>query len=145
MCTILFNERKPQMTVSRTKKSIINARTALVFYALNFLLSFFSRQAFIAHLGIEVLGLNTTVTSLLGFLNLAELGIGGAISFSLYRPLFRNDIQTINEIVSIQGWLYRKIAFVVMGGGILLMFFFLLFFPKVICLYGMLMDLFWFC
>lgn len=130
MCTILFNERKPQMTVSRTKKSIINARTALVFYALNFLLSFFSRQAFIAHLGIEVLGLNTTVTSLLGFLNLAELGIGGAISFSLYRPLFRNDIQTINEIVSIQGWLYRKIAFVVMGGGILLMFFFPLIFSK---------------
>lgn len=118
------------MTVSRTQKSIINARTALVFYTLNFLLSFFSRQAFIEHLGIEVLGLNTTVASLLGFLNLAELGIGSAISFSLYKPLFRNDIQTINEIVSIQGWLYRKIAYFIMGGGVLLMLFFPLIFSK---------------
>ena len=98
---------------SRTAKSIKNAKVALIFYFINIVLQFFSRKVFLDYLGAEVLGLNTTAQNLLGFLNLAELGIGSAISYALYRPLFNKDSQTINEIVSVQGWLYRKVAVVV--------------------------------
>ena len=35
-----------------------------------------------------------------------DRGIGGAIAFTLYKPIFEKDSQTINEIVSVQGWLY---------------------------------------
>lgn len=118
------------MAKSRTGKSIQNVRIALLYYVLNLILQFFSRKIFLDYLGSEVLGLNTTAQNLLGFLNLAELGIGGAVAYNLYRPLYENDRKTINEIVSIQGWLYRRIAVIMLVGAGILMFFFPFIFAK---------------
>lgn len=115
---------------SRTTKSIKNSSVALVFYFINLILQFFSRRVFLYHLGDEVLGLNTTATNLLQFLNLAELGIGSAIACTLYKPLHDRDLTSINEIVSLQGWMYRKIACGVICGSIILMCFFPWIFAK---------------
>ncbi len=103
---------------------------ALGFYFVNLILQFFSRKIFLDHLGAEVLGLNTTATNLLQFLNLAELGIGTAIACTLYKPLFDRDTVAINEIVSLQGWMYRRIAWVVIAGAAVLMCFFPWIFEK---------------
>ena len=81
---------------SRTAKSVKNSITALGFYFLNLILQFLSRKIFLDHLGTEVLGLNTTASNLLQFLNLAELGIGTAIACTLYKPLFDKDTQSLN-------------------------------------------------
>ena len=115
---------------SRTFNSIRNSVVALSFYAVNLILQFFSRKIFIDFLGTEVLGLNTTATSLLQFLNLAEMGIGNAVAFTLYKPLHADDKIAINEIISLQGWLYRKIALFVIIGSAFLMGFFPYFFSK---------------
>lgn len=115
---------------SRVSQSLKNAKVALFFYLVNLCLNFFSRKVFLEYLGAEVLGLNTTVQNLLGFLNIAELGISAAISFTLYKPLFDRDHETINEIVSIQGWLYRKVAYVVLIGACILLLFFAWIFKK---------------
>ena len=112
---------------SRTYKSLRNSTAALIFYAANLLISFISRKVFIDRLGTEVLGLNTTAASLLQFLNLAELGIGTAIGVTLYKPLAEKDQQSINEIVSLQGWFYRKVAWVIIAASGILM----LFFPRI--------------
>lgn len=118
------------MSASRLSKSIQNAKVALVFYFLNLLLQFFSRKIFLNYLGSEVLGLNTTAQNLLGFLNIAELGIGSAVAYNLYKPIYDGNRQAINDIVSIQGWLYRRVAYVVMAGACLLMGFFPWIFEK---------------
>ena len=118
------------MAESRTAKSIRNVKVALLFYFLNLVLQFFSRKVFLDYLGAEVLGLNTTAQNLLGFLNLAELGIGTAVAYNLYKPLFDKDYEAINAIVSIQGWLYRRVAYIVIAGACLLMCFFPLIFAK---------------
>lgn len=118
------------LETSRTAKSIKNAKVALIFYFINLVLQFFSRKVFLDYLGAEVLGLNTTAQNLIGFLNLAELGIGGAIAFTLYRPLYEKNTQAINEIVSVQGWLYRRVAYVVIAGACILMCFFPWIFAK---------------
>lgn len=115
---------------NRTLQSIKNARVSLFFSILILILGFFSRKILIDCLGAEVLGLNTTATNLLGFLNLAELGISGAISYTLYTPLFQKDYETVNEIVAVQGWLYRRIAYIVLAGGTVLMCFFPWIFSK---------------
>lgn len=115
---------------SRTYKSIKNSTVALSVFVINLLLQFISRRVFIDCLGTEVLGLNTTAISLLQFLNLAELGVGAAIMSSLYSPLSNNDFIVVSEIVSVQGWLYRNIAFFIMGGSAILMLFFPLIFAK---------------
>ena len=115
---------------SRTAKSLQNVKVAFAFYLINLILQFFSRKIFLDYLGSEVLGLNTTAQNLLGFLNLAELGIGSAVAYNLYKPLFDNNRQAINDIVSIQGWLYRRIAYIVIAGSVILMCFFPWIFAK---------------
>ena len=118
------------MSASRLSKSIQNAKVALIFYFLNLVLQFFSRKIFLDYLGSEVLGLNTTAQNLLGFLNIAELGIGSAVAYNLYKPIYDGNRQAINDIVSIQGWLYRRVAYVVLVGACLLMCFFPRIFEK---------------
>lgn len=111
------------METSRTTNSAKNSIISLLFYGLLIVLTFFSRRVFIDALGAELLGLNTTITNLLGLLNLSEIGIATAISFTLYKPISENDRETIREIVSVQGWVYFIVASIVMLGGIVMLFF----------------------
>lgn len=117
---------------SRTVKSIKNSLIALSFYFINLILQFLSRKIFLDYLGTEVLGLNATATNLLQFLNLAELGVSAAIAYTLYKPLHQKDQSTIDEIVSLQGWMYRRIAWFIIGGALVLMCFFPWIFAKML-------------
>lgn len=111
------------MAESRVKKSLLNAKVNLVFYVLTLALSFFSRKIFLDCLGADFVGLTGTLQNLLGFLNLAELGVGAAIGYVLYKPLFENNQRQINEIISVFGYLYRWIGFLILTlGGILACF-----------------------
>lgn len=114
----------------RAKKSIKNAVVSTVYYLAILGLSFFSRRIFFDYLGSEVLGLNTTAKDLLSLLNITELGIGGAIAFLLYKPLHEKDHDKVREIVTVQGWLYRIVAYIIMAASCVLMGFFPLIFAK---------------
>lgn len=116
---------------SRTSKSIKNSVIALGFYFVNLMLQFFSRKIFLEYLGTEILGLNTTASNLLQFLNLAELGISSAVGFTLYKPLYEKDYDTINEIVTLQGHLYKRIGIGIIIGAAILMCFFPMIFKKI--------------
>lgn len=118
-------------TESRTKKSVRNSTVSLFFYAVDFVLKFYSRKIFLDYLGAEILGLNTTAINILQFLNLAELGIGPAITFVLYKPLREYNYQKINEIVTLQGMFYKRIACVIITGAVIIMCFFPLIFAKI--------------
>lgn len=115
---------------SRVKKSLLNARVNLIFYFLTLALSFFSRKIFLNTLGADFVGLTGTLQNLLGFLNLAELGIGSAIGYVLYKPLYDHDETKINEIISVFGYLYRWMGFIILGAGCLLACFLPLIFPN---------------
>lgn len=101
------------------------------FLVVNLLLQFYSRKIFLEYLGTEVLGLNTTAQNILQFLNLAELGINTAVGFSLYKPLADGDRQAINEIVALQGHLYRRIATGIIAGAVAVSLFFPWIFGKI--------------
>lgn len=109
---------------SRTIKSLRNAQVSMFYYVVQLILSFWSRKVFLDYLGVDVLGLDTTAVNLFGFLNLAELGVGMAVTFFLYKPLNDNCYETINRIVALQGWIYRRVALVIILGAIVLMAFF---------------------
>lgn len=112
----------------RVHKSLLNAKVNLVFYFLSLFFSFFSRKIFLDCLGDEFIGLTGTLGNILGYLNLAELGVGAAISFFLYKPLQANNREEINEIISVFGYLYHKIGQFILLGGILISLFFPLIF-----------------
>ena len=109
---------------SRTAKSLKNAQVSMIYYVVQLILGFWSRKVFLDYLGVDILGLDTTALNLFGFLNLAELGVGMAVTYFLYKPLNNNDYDTINKIVALQGWLYRRVAIAIIIGAAILMAFF---------------------
>ena len=115
---------------SRVKKSFLNARMNLICYMASLVVAFFTRKVFLDYLGTEFVGLTGTLQSLLGFLNLAELGVGTAIGYVLYKPIFDDDKAKINEIISVFGYLYRCIGLVILGAGIILSAFLPWIFPN---------------
>ena len=121
---------------SRVKKSIINARVNLIFYLLMLVVSFFSRKIFLENLGADFVGLTGTLQNILGFLNLAELGIASSVSYALYKPICSGDRDTINEIVSVFGCLYRYIGCFVLIAAVILSIFIPFIFQNTVFDYG---------
>ncbi len=113
-------------------KTVRNSLYSLVFFLLPLLAQFLYRRYFIQVLGDDLLGLNGTLTSILNFLNLAELGLATAVGFSLYKPIVEGDKQTVSEIISLQGWIYRIIAIAIALASCILMFFFPHFFAEML-------------
>ena len=119
--------------VSRTKRVLQNSKMSLLLFLVQLVIGFLTRKIFLDYLGAEVLGLNTTLGNILGFLNLAELGIGMAMATSLYKPLHAGDYETICEIISVQGLLYKRIAMFLAGASVLVMLFFPVFYKNIDC------------
>ena len=94
--------------------------SAVNYIAVN-LLKFIVRMVFIKTLPIEYLGVNCLFTNVLAMLSLAELGIGPAIVYSLYKPLAYGDKETVKSIMR----LFKKVYIAV--GGIILVLGLLLF------------------
>lgn len=115
---------------SRIKKSLLNARVNLICYFVALIVAFFSRKVFFDFLGAEFLGLTATITSFLGFFNLAESGVGMAIAFLLYKPIFEGDKDKINELISVFGYLYRMVGLFILGLSVLFSLFLPLIFPS---------------
>ena len=118
------------MKESRIKKSLLNARVNLICYFVALIVAFFSRKVFFDFLGAEFLGLTATITSFLGFFNLAESGVGMAIAFLLYKPIFEGNKDIINELISVFGYLYRLVGLFILGVGVLSSLFLPLIFPS---------------
>lgn len=103
---------------SRVKKTFLNVRINMIGYFAAIIISFFTRQIFLDKLGPEFIGLTTTVNSLLGFLNLAELGVGSSIGYFLFKPVHDDNRQEIINLISIMGYLYRIIGLIVLSAGV---------------------------
>ncbi|MFI3266774.1 MAG: sugar transporter [Rikenellaceae bacterium] len=108
---------------SRVEKSLLNARVNLMCYFLSLVVAFFTRKVLLDQLGVEFIGLTGALSSVLGFLNLAELGVGSAIGYVLYKPIYDNDKYKINEVISLLGYLYKKIGLFILGAGVIISFF----------------------
>lgn len=100
---------------SRVKKSLLNAKINMAFYFLMLFISFFSRKIFLEKLGADFIGLTGTLQNILGFLNLAELGIGTAVSFALYKPIQQGSKEEISAIISVFGYYYRVIGLIILS------------------------------
>lgn len=112
----------------RVHKSMLNAEVNLLFYFLSLFLNFFSRKIFLDNLGTEFIGLSGTLGNILGYLNLAELGITACIGYFLFKPLQTNNRQDIHEILSLLGYLYNWIGCIIFTGGVVISLFFPLIF-----------------
>jgi O-antigen/teichoic acid export membrane protein len=76
-------------------------------------LNFIMKTVFIAHLGDTLNGVNGLYTSILSALSMAELGIGTALNYSLYKPVAKGDIRKIKSYMQLYKRAYRIIGIVI--------------------------------
>lgn len=106
---------------SRTEYSYLNILAGVGGYSVSIILSLFNRMVFTRTLPADYLGINGLFTNILSMLSLAELGIGGAVVYALYKPLANDDHEKVASIVKLFGKAYAIIGSVIFAAGLCLM------------------------
>lgn len=107
--------------MSRTKNSLYNSITGALSNLVNIVISFITRKVFVVFLGLNYLGINGVFTNVLSILSIAELGIGEAIIFNLYKPVAQNDIGKVRSLMVLYRRAYGIIVFLILLLGLLLL------------------------
>ncbi|QPS70487.1 lipopolysaccharide biosynthesis protein [Lactococcus garvieae] len=105
----------------RVVNSLRNSSFTIIQKIIGMILGFVTRTAFIYTLGISYQGLNGLFTSILSMLSIAELGIGSAIVFNMYRYIAENDTETMKSLMHFYRTAYRIVAVIVTVLGLLLL------------------------
>ena len=107
--------------MSRKKFTVKNIKYGYISNLVTLVLKFVSRTIFISILGVEYLGVNGLFINVLGALSMAELGIGVAMNYALYKPVAEKNIEKLKSLMRFYRNSYRVIALVVtiLGFGLL--------------------------
>lgn len=105
-----------------------NVGRNMVFGLLNrcvsLLLPFIVRTVLIYRFGALYLGMNSLLASVFQVLNLAELGFGSAVVYSLYKPVAEGDTETVCAYLGTYRKIYRFVGLVILVAGMAMMPFF---------------------
>lgn len=97
----------------RINNSIKNIYINILSQIVVVLLGFLSRKVFLDNLGSEYLGINGLLTNILSMLSLVEGGIGGSITYNLYKPLAERNVEKITALVQLYKKIYAILAIVI--------------------------------
>ncbi|MGN0798562.1 MAG: lipopolysaccharide biosynthesis protein [Christensenellales bacterium] len=105
---------------TRTHNSIRNSQIGILKFLIQIIFQFVIRTILIYVLGKEYVGLSGLFSNIIGMLSLAELGIGSAIVFSMYKPIKDDDKEVIGKLLYFYKKCYYYIALTVAVIGLLL-------------------------
>ncbi|MBR2634489.1 MAG: oligosaccharide flippase family protein [Clostridia bacterium] len=106
---------------SRSLLSLVNILSGFANRFLTSVLKLAGRIVFFRFLSAELYGVSSLFSNVLGLLSLTELGIGTAITFSLYRPLAEKDEEKVRTLMEFFRKAYLAIAVTVLVLGLGLM------------------------
>lgn len=110
-------------STGRLKNVYINATVVFGTQIVQIIMSFILRRIFIEKLGLEYMGYSGVFANILQMLNLADLGIGVAISSFLYKPIADKDDKAVSALIYIYKRVYFFIAIFIAAMGIIISFF----------------------
>ncbi|MBQ6807029.1 MAG: oligosaccharide flippase family protein [Lachnospiraceae bacterium] len=99
--------------MSRVQQATKNIFFGYISNIVILIMGFLQRTVFIAVLGRTLLGVNGLYTDILSMLSLAELGIGTALNYSLYKPVANHDYEKIKSYMKLYKKAYLAIAGVI--------------------------------
>lgn len=99
-----------KVSKSRFNNSVKNTVFALLSQMITIVLGFVSRKVFVECLNAEYLGVSTAFTGILSVLSLAELGVGSAIIYSLYKPIATQDQEKIKSLMKLYQRVYVAVG-----------------------------------
>jgi O-antigen/teichoic acid export membrane protein len=109
------------MAESRTNKAGKNITYSVALKSLVTVINFISRMIFVKVLDESFLGINGLFINIISVLSLADLGIGTAMTYSLYQPLADKDDRKVISLVNFFRKVYLRIACAVGLLGLLLL------------------------
>ena len=108
------------MKIDRTGNASRNILFGIILKLYQILIPFVMRTMMIYFMGIEYLGLNSLFTSVLQVLNLAELGVGSAMVYSMYKPIAEDNTDAICALMLLYRKYYRVIGAIIGIIGLIL-------------------------
>lgn len=108
------------MRINKAENAARNMIFGTLQKSINIILPFVTRTVMIYTLGANYLGLNSLFSSILQVLNLAELGVGSAMIFSMYKPIAEDDTDTICALMKLYKIYYRIIGTIILILGLLI-------------------------
>lgn len=108
------------MKIERIKNASRNIIYGVGFRIFQTVVPFVIRTVMIYSLGMEYVGLNSLFTSILHVLNLAEMGVGHAMVYSMYKPIAEDNREKINNLLNLYKIYYRIIGLIVLIGGLVI-------------------------
>lgn len=103
------------------RKGILNIGTSIGSKVVLLLAALYIRRLLIVCVGNEANGLNSLYGSIIGLLAVAELGVGSAIVFSMYKPIIDGDKGKVAALYCLYQKLYRIIGAVILIAGLCVM------------------------
>ena len=108
------------MKIQRTQNATRNVAVGVALRLYQMIGPFILRTVMIYVLGMPYVGLNSLFTSILQVLNLAELGVGSAMVYSMYRPIAEDNEKKICMLMKLYRIYYRVIGGVICALGLVI-------------------------
>ena len=115
-----MGEMQVRMKDSKTKNSSRNLLYGICLKIYTLLVPFIIRTIIIKVLGMEYAGLNSLFVSVLQVLNIAELGVGSVMVYSMYKPIENGDTKSICALMRLYKIYYRIIGLVILCLGLII-------------------------
>ena len=103
------------------KKGLLNVIVSISFKIILLIGAILIRRFLIKYIGNEVNGLNSLYTSIIGFLAVAELGVGSAITFCMYKPIVEGDNDKVSALYHLFSRLYLIIGGIIFVAGCIIL------------------------
>lgn len=103
------------------KKSILNVSVSIGFKLILMVMSILVKRTLINSCGNDVNGLNALYLSIIGVLSVAELGLGSAIAFCMYKPIVNGDTEEVAGLYQLFRKSYAIIGGLIFAAGLLTM------------------------
>lgn len=100
------------------KRSILNVAVSVGFKVMTTVMVIFVKRILIQTCGNEVNGLNALYLSIVGFLSVAELGVGSAITFCMYKPIVEGDKPKVAALYNLFRRVYIVIGSLILAAGL---------------------------
>lgn len=102
------------------KKGLLNVCISIAFKLILLFGAILVRRFLIKYSGNEVNGLNSLYISIIGFLSVAELGVGSAITFCMYKPIVEGNKDKVSALYHLFTKLYLIIGAIILVAGCVL-------------------------
>ena len=108
------------MKTDRTRNASRNFTWGMFQRIVSSLFPFITRTVMIYTIGLSYVGLSGLFSSVLMVLNLAELGIGSAMVYFMYKPMAEENVDEVCALLAVYRKCYRAIGLVILVIGLCL-------------------------